>query len=283
LVSSSFSSTNDVPDLNDLFLQAREHQFQKRFQEAVGIYKFILASAPESKQGLAAVVGLLSVFRDNGDPAVLSYLETLIKRKGELQAVALMALANGYVCAGNTERTLATLQSICSQFPQTEHEKQALIQTVYVRLFNLGDKDGANIVLSELESKFADDKSIQMARWLVRGTGGGMQGKAAEGSASSKQTVGLKEGEVLQNYPNPFNPITTISYRISSSQNNEPVFVSLKVYNILGREVATLVEAPQRPGAYNATFYGNRLASGVYFYKLSAGNVVEVKRMLLVK
>jgi len=67
------------------------------------------------------------------------------------------------------------------------------------------------------------------------------------------------------------------------SNDNEPMFVSLKVYDILGREVATLVEAPQTPSTYQATFDGSKLASGVYFYKLQAGNFVEVKRMLLAK
>lgn len=89
----------------------------------------------------------------------------------------------------------------------------------------------------------------------------------------------LPEGFYLsQNYPNPFNPETVIKYQLSSSGN-----VSLKVYDILGREVVTLVNEMKFSGTYEVKFSGNRLSSGVYFYSLKSGNYVNTKKMLLVK
>ncbi|MDX2130111.1 MAG: T9SS type A sorting domain-containing protein [Chloroherpetonaceae bacterium] len=81
-----------------------------------------------------------------------------------------------------------------------------------------------------------------------------------------------------QNYPNPFNPSTTIRYQLASTEN-----VSLKVYDVLGREVATLVNNRQSPGRYEVAFNASNISSGVYFYRLSTGSQSSVKKMLLVK
>ena len=81
-----------------------------------------------------------------------------------------------------------------------------------------------------------------------------------------------------QNYPNPFNPSTTISFSLPSSSET-----SLKIYNILGKEVRTLVSEKLSAGNYDVTFNASDLTSGVYFYKLQAGNMVETKKLMLVK
>lgn len=84
--------------------------------------------------------------------------------------------------------------------------------------------------------------------------------------------------ELLQNYPNPFNPSTTIKYQIANNG-----YVSMKVYDILGKEVATLVNANLKAGQYELQFNANSLTSGVYFYKIITGNFTDVKKMILVK
>jgi hypothetical protein len=81
-----------------------------------------------------------------------------------------------------------------------------------------------------------------------------------------------------QNYPNPFNPTTQIEYQLPVAAH-----VTLKVYDVLGREVATLVNEIQDAGVYLATFDGTRLASGVYFYRLTASGKDQVRKMLLTK
>ncbi len=81
-----------------------------------------------------------------------------------------------------------------------------------------------------------------------------------------------------QNYPNPFNPTTQIDYSISRNS-----FVTLKVYNVLGQEVATLFSGVETPGNHSVTFDASRFASGVYFYRLKAGNFTSVKKMILMK
>ncbi|GAB6283490.1 MAG: hypothetical protein STSR0008_22630 [Ignavibacterium sp.] len=83
---------------------------------------------------------------------------------------------------------------------------------------------------------------------------------------------------LLQNYPNPFNPSTTIKYHIS--QNS---FVVLKVFDVLGNEISTLVNEVKTPGEYDAEFNAINLSSGIYFYQLKAGSFIETKKMILLK
>jgi aminopeptidase N len=84
------------------------------------------------------------------------------------------------------------------------------------------------------------------------------------------------EFNLSQNYPNPFNPTTSIQYAISSRQ-----FVSLKVYDVLGNEIETLVNDEKPVGTYEITWYAEQLPSGVYFYQLKAGNFIDTKKMIL--
>ncbi|MCU0343309.1 MAG: YCF48-related protein [Ignavibacterium sp.] len=98
-------------------------------------------------------------------------------------------------------------------------------------------------------------------------------------------TTSVEMGEVLpndfslsQNYPNPFNPSTSIQYAIASRQ-----FVTLKVYDVLGNEVTTLVNEEKPAGSYQVEFNASYLTSGIYFYKLTTGSFSETKKMMLLK
>jgi Secretion system C-terminal sorting domain/Starch binding domain len=87
-----------------------------------------------------------------------------------------------------------------------------------------------------------------------------------------------KQYTLTQNYPNPFNPTTNISFTLPKGSN-----ITLKVYNILGQEVATIFQGFQNAGKYTATFDGANLASGIYFYSLHADNFNMTKKMILMK
>ncbi|MFA6470066.1 MAG: LamG-like jellyroll fold domain-containing protein [Bacteroidota bacterium] len=87
-----------------------------------------------------------------------------------------------------------------------------------------------------------------------------------------------KEFALEQNYPNPFNPSTVISYQLPVNSH-----IALKVYDVIGREVATLVNEVKEAGSYSATFDASQLSSGIYFARLQSGDKVQLKKMVLMK
>jgi hypothetical protein len=110
-----------------------------------------------------------------------------------------------------------------------------------------------------------------------------LNGIIIESLTPSDVKVGINvpnEFKLLQNYPNPFNPDTSISYHLSNSG-----FVSLKIFNSLGSEIATLVNEFQNCGIHNSQFsiFNSELSSGIYFYTLRADNYAQTKKMLLLK
>jgi len=86
------------------------------------------------------------------------------------------------------------------------------------------------------------------------------------------------EYSLSQNYPNTFNPTTKIRYEIP-----EGSFITIKVYDVLGREISTLLNEEKPAGSYEVEFEASQLTSGIYFYRLQAGSFVETKKMVLMK
>jgi len=109
------------------------------------------------------------------------------------------------------------------------------------------------------------DKKTQWESWYVT-------------DVDDDENITPSEYSLEQNYPNPFNPSTTISYTLTKKEK-----VTLKIYNILGSEITTLVNADQNAGSYKVTLNASNLASGVYFYSLNTSAGTLTKKMLLVK
>jgi hypothetical protein len=86
---------------------------------------------------------------------------------------------------------------------------------------------------------------------------------------------------LYQNYPNPFNPTTNISYDVGSSSGGS--HVTLRVFDVMGKEVATLIDETKTAGEYDISFDARNFASGVYFYSLQVDHALDVKKMLLIR
>jgi hypothetical protein len=97
-------------------------------------------------------------------------------------------------------------------------------------------------------------------------------------STGNNTTIAPDKFELSQNYPNPFNPSTVINFSLPKSS-----LVTLKVYDITGKEVKTLVNELRSAGRYDVTFDASNFATGVYFYTLETENFTQTKKMLLVK
>ncbi|KAA0259953.1 MAG: T9SS C-terminal target domain-containing protein, partial [Chlorobiota bacterium] len=123
-------------------------------------------------------------------------------------------------------------------------------------------------------SPYNEDKSYQdVSRWLYTWIG-----NLWEPTDINDPELTPDRFALAQNYPNPFNPSTTIKYAIE-----KPGFVSLRIYDMLGREVANLVNQDQSAGVYTVKFDATQLASGIYFYKLESGSNSLINKMMLVK
>jgi len=97
-------------------------------------------------------------------------------------------------------------------------------------------------------------------------------------SVSQRHSPSPDAIHLYQNYPNPFNPTTTIPFKLSSRSN-----VTLQVYDILGREVAQVINGPKEAGAHSVAFDSGTLASGVYYYQLNAAGSVQIRKMIVQK
>jgi len=94
----------------------------------------------------------------------------------------------------------------------------------------------------------------------------------------NQQSNVITDYKLFQNYPNPFNPATNINYEIKRKG-----YVSIKVYDVKGNEIATLLNKKQNPGIYSLKFDGKNLSSGIYFYQLTADGFTDTKIMILLK
>ncbi len=123
-----------------------------------------------------------------------------------------------------------------------------------------------------------DSKGTYIFKVLARRFDRGITYYSKFSNVSNEVTLLPTGFSLNQNFPNPFNPTTVISYSVPSTLR-----VTLKIYNVLGKEVMTLVDAEKTAGNYNATFDASNLPSGVYIYRIQAGKFSEAKRMVLVK
>jgi hypothetical protein len=139
-------------------------------------------------------------------------------------------------------------------------------------------------VSSQLKIQFQlkTDGGVTRDGWFVDDIGIFIYTIPTDISADADQVYTFSLG---QNYPNPFNPATKIKYTIPSStlSGNEGFLTTLKVYDVLGNEVAVLVNGEQIAGNYEVDFDASKLSSGIYFYKLVSDSFVETKKMLLMK
>ncbi|HSD62776.1 MAG TPA: T9SS type A sorting domain-containing protein [Ignavibacteriaceae bacterium] len=131
---------------------------------------------------------------------------------------------------------------------------------------------------TESRSYSFNDNNVKSGNYIYRLKQIDLNGSSNYSNEVEVSIVAPTEFSLEQNYPNPFNPATLIKYSIPADQQ-----VKLNVYNLLGQKVMTLVNDFRKAGQYEINFNASRLASGVYFYKLEAGNQSSIKKMILMK
>ena len=133
----------------------------------------------------------------------------------------------------------------------------------------------------EIESLDITDEEllirIEFANHLLNGSSNLNKGTASANNSTNDNELS-REFALFDNYPNPFNPTTTIEYSIP-----EALFVELKIYDILGGEVASLVKENKPSGKHSVKFNASNLPSGIYFYRIVSGNFIATKKLIILK
>ncbi|MCX8056196.1 MAG: T9SS type A sorting domain-containing protein [Ignavibacteria bacterium] len=123
-------------------------------------------------------------------------------------------------------------------------------------------------------SPYNEDQSWRdVSRWLYTWIGNRWDPLSVE-----RQDVMVKDYQLYQNYPNPFNPTTEIQFALPKQD-----YVTLKVYDVLGKEISTLIEGDLQPGVYKVKFDAGKLSTGVYYYRLTSGSFSQTKKMMIIK
>ncbi len=250
-------------------------RIEGKFEEAKDFFVSYLSRNPKDQR---AYVELYACADSETAPSIIQYFKSLPAQaaKGDN-----LLLSNLYLMQGNANSAKQVNNSIIDANPNTPLAVKAKLNNFYIALYNDNNPNKASALLKEVEQSAALSTPIEVSdaehalQTYVDPKTGNMPNAGNQQLSVSSQP--MQDG-LSANYPNPFNPTTLINYQLSASGH-----VTLKVYDILGREVATLVDENQDSGIHSATFDGSRFASGIYFYRLSAPGVNQVKKMVLTK
>ena len=187
--------------------------------------------------------------------------------------------------------TINTSTPTISWVIPVQSKSKLTYELVYSKSEDMSDAQ----VIEGIENPFTQLNGLESEKkyyWKVRSKtpDGQYSDYSPRASFSTDNTTLVEEKETIpskfnlsQNYPNPFNPTTTIKYSIPTVGTAHELSVHLAVYDVLGRKVATLINQRQETGTYSVQFNAANLPSGIYFYRISSGNFMAVKKMQLLK
>lgn len=225
--------------------------------------------AHKSKMEIAQ---LWKIYQEMKDENIISELKQIISDKNDpdfRRPIAMEVLSNIYIFDKNEKEAILLNDVLIKDNKGTTHEKNGLLNLFFI-YYDGVDFVNAENALMQIDQSYSTEERVMLAKWLLN--------KVDLGKSSMKNVSQPLEYNLFQNYPNPFNPTTTINYLIK-----EEGFVTLKLYDILGAEIKTLVNEEKTRGRYTYNFDGSGLTTGVYIYQLRINNFISSKKLLLVK
>ena len=213
---------------------------------------------------------------------MIGTFQILADSTGPLTSMAQEILANAYLGTGRLSDAEMMANNLIAQHPGTGTAERAFIFLASLYQYNPSYNRVSSSALAELEKKWPSALDPGLISALYIGMGGA---SSASQTSQNRQVAVINDSTnsaplkfELGNYPNPFNPTTLIRYEIPKDAH-----VTIKVYDVLGRRIETLVDGNETAGTHEVTFNGSRFASGVYFYRLTTPTYSKVMKMLMLK
>jgi hypothetical protein len=246
---------------------------QGKIIDAVNFYKDLIANGKFEKIALSQLARIKSQYNRNG---IADYFDSLSGNQKYYPILNKLA-GDAYLRNDQFENAINAYYNVIRSDSSGEEGISARFEELYSYLLIKKDISIANKVLTDIKGINSKSPEVQMriknAEHLINGSNKTMNKNAKLVSISAPKSY-----ELSQNFPNPFNPSTTIRYQIP-----KPGLVTLKVYDILGREVTTLVNENKIEGSYDFSFNASQYASGVYIYQLRVNDFVASKKMIMLK
>ncbi|MEJ2196145.1 MAG: S8 family serine peptidase, partial [Ignavibacteriaceae bacterium] len=267
-------SGSDIDDLlNGLILER-----DKKINEAVIHYKQMVNRDAFTRSALTSLASIANQFdRDE----LLDYFGQLLNDRADLKSTLLTLLAAMHLHRGNYVETLDIYDEIILENRESYEGVSARLDKFYAALNYGKDIRLASNIFRELESLNITEEELltrfEFSNYLLNSRA--TLNKSTEFVNISTYDNKLpKEYSLSNNYPNPFNPTTIIEYSIKQDG-----LVSLKVYDVLGNEIVSLVNKNQVAGNYSIQFDASNLPSGIYIYRLTSGSFTSSKKLILLK
>ncbi len=257
-------------------------RLQNKYTEAKDFFISYLKKNPKDQ---AAYVELYNCYNAETAADIISYFESLPSSAAKehkllLANLYLMSQRDGLVQDGITKAKKVN-DDLVSGNKNTALAEKAKLNKFYIALYNENDPESAVTILSDALSTPAlstdmelSDAQAALINYINPKTG---EKPGARLLAKIQEPLPTTYG-IDQNFPNPFNPSTTINYQLPENSH-----VVIKIYDLLGRDVRTLVNEDKPAGKYSVEFTASKLSSGIYFYTLRAGDYTAVKKMIVMK
>jgi tetratricopeptide (TPR) repeat protein len=259
---------------NSSFLVGLKLEKEGKIDDAINFYKDLIQKDILVKASLSKLAYLEKKY---SRPEITDYFQSLLTSQTKYEGKIRNLIGDMYLQNDQFEDAIASYNDVTKNNP-TEYEGIcARFEKLFAYFHIKNDPSIASKILADIKGLNSKDEDVQMRIIVAENLLNG-QNKALGKNVNSTEVNIPKTYELYQNYPNPFNPITTIRYQIP-----KPGLVTLKVYDILGREVATLVNENKIEGSYDFTFDASRFTSGVYIYQFKVNDYVSSRKMILLK
>ncbi len=269
----------NADDIASNFKRGLQLERESKIDQAIEHYKNMVAKDMATGSALTKLVQLT---RKNKSNDIGFYLTELMNSSMDKKDEVMNLLANLTLQDGDYAGAMKLYDKVIEEYPKNITATFAMVDKLFATLHVEKNEEKAALLLSELQGMDITDPGLlsllQSANMSIYGEDAAYNQRNKALNKTNTVTSLPKEYSLSNNYPNPFNPVTSISYELPKDG-----YVSLVVYDVLGKVVKSLVNEQKQAGRYTATFNAANLPSGIYFYTLKTGSFDSTKKMLLIK